>query len=157
MDLPDRKHPARAPVYDHRNRSNILFITVCTHARKRILDNQATHELLVNCWQKADHWLIGRYVILPDHIHLFCAPAKHDHLSVKSWIAYWKSLASRRWPNPNEQPVWQIDAWDVQLRKGDSYRAKWEYVRQNPVRHNLTTSAENWPYRGELNRLEWHD
>ncbi len=27
---------------------------------------------------------------------------------------------------------------------------KWEYVRDNPVRHGLVASAEEWPYQGEI-------
>lgn len=50
-----------------------------------------------------------------------------------------------------------MDCWDTQLRAGESYDAKWEYVRQNGVRHGLATAANEWPYQGELNILQWHD
>ena len=72
-------------------------------------------------------------------------------------MAFWKSKASNRWPFPEEQPIWQVDCWDTQLRAGQSYSAKWDYVRNNAVRHGLVTRAEDWPYQGELNVLPWHD
>ncbi|MCX7914880.1 MAG: hypothetical protein N3A53_01065, partial [Verrucomicrobiae bacterium] len=53
--------------------------------------------------------------------------------------------------------IWQRDFWDTQLRRGESYSAKWEYVRQNPMRAGLVAKAAHWPYQGELNILEWHD
>ena len=56
-----------------------------------------------------------------------------------------------------QRPIWQIDAWDTQLRTGDSYSAKWAYVRNNPVRHKLVSSAEDWPYQGEIHTLLWHE
>ena len=62
-----------------------------------------------------------------------------------------------RWPRPNEQPVWLLDGWDTQLRTGDSYSQKWDYDRNNPVRHGLAKQAEDWPYQGELCHIEWHD
>jgi hypothetical protein len=31
------------------------------------------------------------------------------------------------------------------------------YVRRNPIRHDLVTKAEDWPYQGEIEHLEWHD
>lgn len=157
MEYHDRKQPAHQPVYDIGNRSNIIFLTVCTNKRKMILANEAVHQLIRNAWQSADHWIVGRYVIMPDHIHLFCSPAKYDHLSVKRWTALWKSSTSKVWPDPSEHPIWQIDAWGTQLRKGDSYRAKWAYVSNNPVRHKLVERAENWPHQGEMNSLMWHD
>ncbi|WP_269539892.1 REP-associated tyrosine transposase [Cerasicoccus fimbriatus] len=155
--LPDRKRPARQPIYDQFNRANIIFLTVCTAQRKPILANHAAHERLRQCWQEADHWRVGRYVIMPDHIHLFCSPARVDHLPLKKWVAYWKSTASRQWPAKEDQPIWQMDGWDRQLRSGESYSAKWLYVRNNPVRHGLVDSPENWPFQGELNVLFWHD
>jgi putative transposase len=157
MEYHDRKHPARQPVYDVNNRSNIISLTVCTDKRKKILANEPAHQIIRTAWQNADHWIVGRYMIMPDHIHLFCAPARHDHLSVKRWIAYWKSSASKAWHNPSEQPIWQIDAWDTQLRRGDSYSTKWAYVSNNPVRHKLVEHAEDWPFQGEMNQLMWHD
>ena len=44
-----------------------------------------------------------------------------------------------------------------QLRTGESYGAKWQYVVGNPVRHRLAKDATQWPYQGEVNLLRWHD
>jgi putative transposase len=92
---------------------------------------------------------------MPDHVHLFCAPAVADALELGRWVQYWKSLASRSWPHPDEQPVWQRDYWETQLRSTDSYDMKWEYVLNNPVRHGLVKSADDWPYAGERAVLPW--
>lgn len=157
MDLPERKRPARMPVMDSGNRSVIIFLTVCVAQRKPILAHDDVHQLLREAWIAADHWVVGRYVIMPEHVHLFCAPARHDHLSVKRWVDYWKTIASLHWPRREEQPVWQVDGWDTQLRQGESYSEKWRYVRQNPVRAGLVEHEDDWPYQGELSVLRWHD
>ena len=94
---------------------------------------------------------------MPDHLHLFCMPAVRDPENVRAWVAYWKSRSSARWPRPGEQPVWQREAWDRQVRRGESYAAKWEYVRNNPVRAGLVACADDWPCQGELNQLVWHE
>jgi len=52
-------------------------------------------------------------------------------------------------------PIWQRDFWDTQLRKGENYDEKWQYVLENPVRAGLVKHSEDWPYQGELNVLEW--
>lgn len=55
VKLPQRKHPARQPVYASGNRADIIFLTVCTHQRKRILANETVHRVLVDAWIAADH------------------------------------------------------------------------------------------------------
>lgn len=152
-----RKHPARQPVFASGNQSPIVFLTVCTQGRQPILASREVEAVLIKAWTAADHWLVGRYVLLPDHLHLFCAPSDPESPPIKGWIRYWKSLASRAWPRREDHPVWQLDGWDTQLRRGESYDRKWDYVRHNPVRHGLVDVADAWPFQGELNALAWHD
>jgi putative transposase len=110
---------------------------------------------LLKAWDAADEWMVGRYVIMPDHIHLFCAPGELHPKPLLRWINYWKSFAARRWPAPDETPIWQRHFWDTQLRRGENYDAKWDYVEQNPLRAGLVDSVEDWPHQGELNVLRW--
>jgi putative transposase len=92
---------------------------------------------------------------MPEHLHLFCAPAGHETLPLQNWMAFWKSYAARRWPAPADTPVWQRHFWDKQLRRSESYDQKWQYVVENPVRARLVEKPEDWPYQGELNVLRW--
>ena len=107
MPLPERNKPAQQSVNNQGNRSNIIFVTVCTKGRRPVLANPSVHALLIDAWEKADHYMVGRYVIMPDHIHLFCAPAKREHLSILRWVAFWKSLVTRQWQNAVDKPIWQ--------------------------------------------------
>lgn len=134
----------------------ILFVTATTHERRPILARDRAHELLLRGWKHAASWIVGPYVILPDHLHLFCAP-RDPEMPFRSWVRFWKSWVSRRWPWPDEQPIWQDDVWDRQLRRGEDFAAKWDYVRGNPVRHGLVNTPEEWPYAGEIDVLHWHD
>ena len=54
-------------------------------------------------------------------------------------------------------PLWQRGCWDVQLRQGENFAAKCEYMRDNPVRADLVANVGEWPYQGRLNNLMWHD
>jgi putative transposase len=91
---------------------------------------------------------------MPDHIHFFCAPNGMEVPSLEVWMRYWKSIATRNLEQPGGS-VWQRHHWDRQLRRGESYDAKWDYVRDNPVWHGLVSTADEWPYQGELNELRW--
>jgi len=154
-ELPKRKSPIHLPVRLEVNRSAVVFVTVCTDKRKSILARPESHLLLIDAWRRAGAWSVGRYVVMPDHVHMFCAPAGADGPSLTRWVQYWKALVSRAWPRREEQPIWQKFFWDRQLRKGEQYEAKWEYVRQNPIRKGLVAEAEDWPYQGEINLLVW--
>jgi putative transposase len=94
-------------------------------------------------------------MIMPDHIHLFCAPGEFPPIPLAPWVKFWKSQAARFWPEKGDAPVWQRDFWDTQLRRGDNYTEKWHYVVSNAVRAGLVQRAEDWPYQGELNVLRW--
>lgn len=95
---------------------------------------------------------MGRYMIMPDHIHFFAA-ASIINIEYDNWVAYWKSQFSKQHKNPNH--LWQADHWDTRMRNEDIYEEKWEYVRWNPVRHELVGNSEDWPYQGEIHELRW--
>lgn len=156
-ELPARKHPAHMPVVYRNNRSIIVFVTVCTKNRKPILASHESMSRVIKAWNASTFWLVGRFVIMPEHIHLFCNPNRMPEYPIKRWVEFWRSQVSRDWHCPSNLPLWQKDCWDTQLRSGDSYSEKWAYVRNNPARHELIEKPEHWPFQGELNALFWHE
>lgn len=150
-----RRHPVHTPPHERFNTPIIIFVTVCTKDRKPLLANSKAHTVLRDAWEAANSWLVGRYVIMPDHLHLFCAPLPLIPQSLEKWVNFWKSVAARRWPRRDETPIWQRHFWDTQLRRGESYDAKWDYVVGNPVREGLVRKSEDWSYQGEMNFLRW--
>ncbi|MGI8891214.1 MAG: REP-associated tyrosine transposase [Chthoniobacterales bacterium] len=143
------------PVHERGGRALIVFLTACTKDRKPILATADAHELLVEAWREAQSWLIGRYMIMPDHLHLFCAPSEPHPKPLLQWVSFWKSRSAQHWPRLDERPIWQRHFWDMQLRRGENYDAKWDYVVHNPVRAGLVDRSEDWPHQGELNLLRW--
>ncbi len=146
-----RRHPAKGVLISP-SEPTIVFLTVCTEKRYPWLACDAAHALLLNAWLAADRWRVGRYVIMPDHVHLFCSPAGID-ARFEPWVRFWKSHVSRHSPDPHWR--WQIDCWDTRLRQQESYSAKWEYVRENPVRAGLASTQDAWPYQGVIHELRW--
>jgi REP element-mobilizing transposase RayT len=150
-----RKQPAHPPLRDRFNTPVIVFLTVCSKDRKPLFAHADSTAVILDAWQRAKSWSVGRYVVMPDHLHLFCTPAVFPTEPLMQWIRYWKNIASRNWPRPDEQPIWQRDFWDTQLRRSENYDSKWRYVVDNPVRAGLARRAEEWPFQGELNFLPW--
>lgn len=155
MDSPVRRNPIHHDPHEVFNRPVIVFLTVCTKSKKPILANKKVHGLLREAWSTADSWLVGRYVLMPDHLHLFCSPTMGTSVTLTQWVSFWKSHTARHWPDPGDTPVWQRDFWDTQLRKEESYSNKWQYLLENPMRAGLVTNAMDWPYQGEIHELNW--
>ncbi len=150
---PDRKRPSTDHVKHVDGRPDILFVTVCTWERQGVLLGRAEHAALVSAWSQATAWLVGRYVVMPDHVHFFCEPqSEHDF---DNWMAYWKRLSTKAWPRVVSPRIWEYDGWDTQIRSASDYDDKWRYVLENPVRKGLVARHEDWPYSGEVHRLSW--
>lgn len=152
-EFPERGRPIHHSLVESSGCASIIFLTVGTQARQPLLAPPEMHAARRDAWSRAGHWRVGRCVILPDHIHPFCAPGLLPPTPLGFWVAYWKRLVAFA----VGRSIWQMNFWDTQLRQRDSYSAKWEYVVNNPVRAGLVSRAEDWAYQGELNLLSWHD
>ena len=97
--LPQRRHPSRNSVMTHLdNRAIMLYVTVVTGKRNAMLADKAVQDCIVAAWKAAADWLVGRYVIMPDHIHFFCAPATYPPPDCHRWMKQWKAQVSRSFP-----------------------------------------------------------
>jgi putative transposase len=136
-------------VYAH---APLYFITCCTYRRRALLANHPVHAAFLEFGQRGQKDLgvaVGRYVILPDHLHFFVAiPA---HVILGSWVGTLKRFVGKavKRNNPRD-PIWQRGFFDHILRSAESYSKNWHYVRENPVRARLVESADAWPYAGEI-------
>jgi putative transposase len=146
--MPNR--PPRLVVFQH-NSTPLFFVTFSTHQRRTLLANERVHDAFVAYCERGLSLGVGvgRYVLMPDHIHLFLRLSLD--LSLAQWVRSLKRSISRS--IVEHAPHWQEGFFDHLLRGKDSYSQKWEYVRQNPMRAGLTASHEHWPYQGEIVRL----
>jgi REP element-mobilizing transposase RayT len=180
-----RRHPAHGIKYVD-GQPTIIFDTFCTKHRSPALANDAFHSLFREVATSATAWLMGRYVIMPDHIHFFAADIG-SKISYENLITYLKSQITKgrgsraeskvnsggrgsrradRQPRGAAQqelrpPIvaefrWQTDHWDTRVRNAEIYEQKWLYFLNNPVRKGLVTCSEDWPYQGEIFELMWH-
>ena len=135
----------------------IYYITTCAYNRRRILDRQDVHETFIQFGLRAsDHGVwVGRYVIMPDHFHLF-AGFGPESMSLSAWMKSLKNTISKTLRNATfPGPHLQKGYFDHVIRSAESYEQKWLYVRDNPVRAGLVRSSEDWPYAGEISRLSY--
>ena len=125
----------------------IYFLTLCTHRRQPILTRQRVPALLVDSWPASpgiNGWHVGRYVVMPDHVHFFAQPVA-DCKTLSGFMRDWKRRTSGRIAEALqlEPPVWQREFFDHALRSPESYDQKWDYVRENPVRAGLAVKVDD--------------
>jgi putative transposase len=130
----------------------IYFITICVAKRRPLLNNDAAFAVLRSEWEGAASrygWSVGRFVVMPDHVHFFCVCAETQGGKLLSGFKQWTAKAILR-NSGLSAPLWQREFFDHLLRSDESYGSKWTYVRENPVRAGLAQSPEDWPYAGEI-------
>jgi putative transposase len=132
---------------------NVFFITVNAKDKIPWIGQADVQRTLEGIWrERATAWLVGYYLLMPDHLHLFCAP--HDlHFNIDQWITFWKSEFSRQHLDRNWE--WQRRAFHHRMRNRIEYEEKLIYVRENPMRKNLARTIDEWPLQGRIHDLRW--
>jgi putative transposase len=99
-----RKHPARQLTVSVGNLGVILHITACTFRRRCILACDEIHNLIIDAWINAPEWTVGRYVIMPDHIHLFAAENEFQGYPLGQWVANGRHMCHACGPSERTSP-----------------------------------------------------
>jgi len=78
-------------------RHPVFFVTFCTYRRRKLLASHRIHTPFVTFAIRAysEYGIaVGRYVIMPDHLHLFvCGP---DNFELGRWIGMLKQALARQ-------------------------------------------------------------
>ena len=143
--------------------SPLYFVTFVTGNRKPWLATRAVHEAFLafaKIAESSNHAFVGRYVIMPDHIHLLVRGGTDFVLG--RWVGALKRCLARascriEQVRQHSSRLWQEGFFDHLIRNNESLDEKWVYVRENPVRAGLVQRWEDWPYSGCLNMLDHAD
>ena len=156
----------------------LYLVTACTEERHPILANPRVHECFRQFCEAglARGVFVGNYVLMPDHLHLFvvlgeeyvqarasalaerrysgapvAAVCDRRLLPLSDWMKSLKNSLSKALREMHvPAPHWQKGFFDHVLRSEESYAEKWLYVVENPVRKELVTQANEWPFQGEI-------
>jgi putative transposase len=135
----------------------VFYLTVCVLDRAPVLPEARAAAVLVEAWRHARRqhgWRVGRYCVMPDHVHFFASPAHDAARRLSSFGGLWKRSTKdrlRRVVLPEFD--WQDEFFDHLLRSAASYSEKLDYVYQNPVRAGLVTDPADWPYQGVIEEI----
>jgi REP element-mobilizing transposase RayT len=139
--------------------SPIYFVTACAAARERRLASDDFRAIAVEVWRSCQdryEWSVGRYTIMPDHVHFFVF-ADQPKRTLSEFVGKWKEWTAKYGHRRLgfAPPLWQPEFFDHVLRSSESYEEKWIYVRDNPVRAGLVRLPAEWRYQGEITPLDY--
>jgi putative transposase len=97
-------------------------------------------------------WLVGDFLLMPDHLHFFCTPAPGEFVQVERWTSYWKREFAKRL---DLLGPWQRGLFHHRLRSEREYQDKVAYMLQNPVRAGLVGTPEDWTWQGRVHAIRW--
>lgn len=149
-----RRYPAKGVILSS-DMPLVLWCTVSSIqpnvtwvAQERVLS------ALVDIWSQAEmKWLVGDFVLMPNHLHFFCRPKSITaDLSVERWTGYWKDRLSKRL----RQPLWRFQdgIFHTRIRSDAHYQDRLSYLRENPVKAGLIGKPEDWPWRGQIEKWD---
>jgi putative transposase len=126
------------------SRPGTFFITTATYNRRRLFQLPANAELFLETLQhyrQEGNYKLHAFVVMPDHVHLILTP---QAITLERAMGLIKGGFSHR--IASKLPVWQRGFTDHRIRDADDLATRRTYIIQNPVRANLTTTAELYPY-----------
>lgn len=84
-----------------------------------------------------DRYLLGNYVVMPNHIHLLLLPSP-DH-EVPSIVGSWKKFSAREINKltGKQGHLWQVESFDHLVRSAGSLEGFRRYIRENPEKASL--------------------
>jgi REP element-mobilizing transposase RayT len=99
------------------------FVTFNTHKRVALLARPEVHDAFRAFCQRAEerNIAVGRYGIMPEHIHLFVA-IPPEGLALTQWIQALRSVLGKKLLEfGSSKPHWQEGFFDHVLRSSESY------------------------------------
>ena len=105
--------------------SPVFFVTFCTLHRTKIDRLEIVHDAFMRYADRArDEFnvAVGRYVIMPYHIHFFVQGGPDFRL--ETWVSGLKRAISVSLGRSSSEALWQPGFFDHLLRNDESYAAK---------------------------------
>ncbi len=150
------------------HKGGYYFFSVVTYNRRKFLTDPLPRKILREIWLKVKSERPFKTIalcLLPDHLHCIWKLPENDcdysirWASIKARFtkAYLKQKQSVGWgstprgKNPSrkrtgEAKVWQRRFWEHLIRDENDLHKHIDYIHYNPIKHQLTETAEAWPY-----------
>ena len=137
------------------------YLTLVTQGRKPILiENIELLRYAFKLSKKRYDYRIDAIVILPEHIHMIITPKIATDYSkiisaIKKSFVYGleqnvkdegKAEISMKKYHRGHAGIWQERFYEHTIRDEKDWLEKMEYIKNNPIKHNLVENLADWKY-----------
>jgi putative transposase len=145
-----RKNSLRLKNFDYSaRRSN--FVTIVADGRRKYFADERiaapTVEILLDLREKY-HFNLYSYCLMPDHFHAIIGIGE-SNMTLGRICGDFKSLSTKAFWQFYDGKLWQRQFFDHVIRNEIDFLETVEYIRENPVKANLTVNWKDWKYAGE--------
>ena len=122
------------------------FTTVVTKKREFIFSTYENCLLLQQAFHEVHQYhtfRLAALVILPDHWHCLIRPGKN--IVIETVMGGIKAnMMKALWKQQKRPSIWQGRFLDHRIRDRDDFIGHLEYIRLNPVKHELVTHPDEY-------------
>lgn len=121
------------------------FVTIATKHRRQVFAEAAACEALKQAFHEAHHYYrfrLAALVILPEHWHGLIRP--DDGAVIEDVVGAVKRNTLKRLGI--KRSFWQPRFLDHRIRDDQDFENHVQYIRGNPVKHELTKIPETYPW-----------
>ena len=129
------------------------FLTAATYLKARFFHAPVRLELLHDALLAHTRdfgWQLEAWAVFSNHYHFIARPSldgpvKGDLGKMVKALHEWTARKLNTMDHTPGRQVWH-NYWDTHLTFESSYRARLNYVMQNPVKHGLVKDAKDYPW-----------
>lgn len=145
MPVPSRNTRGSAIIAGQRT----FFVTSSMQAREPLFEQEPAARLFIAVlydYRRQNKYLLHEFVVMPNHFHALLTV--DSSLSIERAVQFIKGgFAFRAGKELGlKPPIWQKGFSDARVWERDSYFARKDYIRNNPVRAGLVHSPEEYAF-----------
>ena len=136
--------------FDYKGGSYVYFITICTANKQPYFLDGRVNEIIedeMEFRRGMKQIRLFCYCIMPDHVHILLSLDDNYKKSLQNWVSAFKRYTARVVNNLfGISPLWQRNFYDHVVRKEDPLVKIAEYIVNNPVRKEIVSHWQEYPY-----------
>ena len=96
--------------------------------------------------QQEGLWGVHEFVVMPNHLHLFCVLEQSDLFTVMTEFKRWTGHRASAALGLHNERFWHREWFDHWSRSEEEDLNIIDYIRDNPVKAGLVRAYYEWPY-----------
>lgn len=128
----------------------VYYITICTYNKTPFFSNYQKADIIrdvIHYKIETREIIVYCYCLMQDHLHLLMLLSENYKKDLSTWIKNFKRFTTNTFMREYKiKKLWQRNYYDHIVRDDESLVIIGEYILSNPVRKNLASTWQDYPY-----------